>query len=55
MAVMSTESDAIPPLEEWNINLEVSNQVYELPRHHKPLQKVNLRQDIALYSSMGGF
>ena len=27
-AVMATESDVIPLLEEWDINLEVSGQVY---------------------------
>ena len=25
MAVMATKSDVIPPLEEWDINLEVSS------------------------------
>ena len=25
---ISTKSDAIPPLEEWDLDLEVSNQVY---------------------------
>ena len=30
MAAMSTKSDVIPPLEEWDINLEVSSQVYYL-------------------------
>ena len=28
MAAMATKSDVIPPLEEWDINLEVSSQVY---------------------------
>ena len=54
MAAMSTKSDVIPPLKEWDINLEVSSQVYYLPKDCKPLQKVNLRWDITPLSSRGG-
>ena len=39
---MVSKSDIISPLEEWDINLEVSNQVYQLPKDSKQLQEVNL-------------
>ena len=55
MVVMSTKSDVIPPLEEWDMNLEVRSQVCQLPRDRKPLKKANLRRDLPLLSSMGVF
>ena len=55
MAVMATKLDVIPPLEEWDINLEVSNQVYQLLKGFKQLQDVNLWFDNTSLSSMGGF
>ena len=42
MAVMASKSDVIPPLEEWDINLEVSSQVYQRPKDCKQLQEANL-------------
>ena len=42
MAVIASKSDIIPPLEEWDINLEVSIQVYQLPKDCKQLQQENL-------------
>ena len=55
MVVMLIKSDVIPPLEEWDINLEVSSQVYWLPKDCKQLQEVNLQLDNAPLMSMGGF
>ena len=55
MAVMATESDIIPPLEEWDINLEVSGQVYQLTKDCKQLQEANLWLDTMPLISMGGF
>ena len=42
MAVMATQFDVLPPLEEWYLNLEVGNQVYQLLKGFKQLQKVTL-------------
>ena len=42
MAVMVTQFDVLPPLEEWDLNLEVGNQVYQLLKGFKQLQKVAL-------------
>ena len=30
MVVMATKFDVLPPLEEWDINLEAGSQVYQL-------------------------
>ena len=54
MAVMATKSDVIPPLEEWDINLEVSSQVYQLLKDCKQLQEANLWLDYMPLMSMGG-
>ena len=42
MAAMATKLDVIPPLEEWDINLEVGSQVYQLLKGFKQLRDVNL-------------
>ena len=42
MVGMVSKSDVIPLLEEWDINLEVSGQVYQLPKDCKQLQETNL-------------
>ena len=55
MAVMATKSDVIPPLEEWDINLEVSSQVYQLRKGFKQLRDTNLWLDNMSLMSMGGF
>ena len=55
MAVMASKSDVIPPLEEWDINLEVSDQVYQLPKDRKQLREANLWLDNVPLLSMGGF
>ena len=55
MAVMVTHFDVLPPLEEWDINLEVGSQVYQLLKGFKQLQKVILRPDTTSSSHMGGF
>ena len=55
MAVMVTQFDVLPPLEEWDINLEVGSQVYQLLKGFKQLQKVTLWSDTTSSSHMGGF
>ena len=42
MADIATESPVIPPLEEWDVDLEVSSQVYLLPKDCKQLQEASL-------------
>ena len=37
MVEMATQFDALPPLEEWDINLEVGSQVYQLLKGFKQL------------------
>ena len=54
MAAMATKLDVIPPLEEWDINLEVSCQVYQLLKGFEQLQGMNLSFDSTSLSSMGG-
>ena len=55
MAVMATQFDVLPPLEEWDINLEVGSQVYQLLKGLKQLQKATLWPDTTSSSHMGGF
>ena len=55
MAVMATHFDVLPPLEEWDINLEVGSQVYQLLEGFKQLQKATLRPDTMSSSHLGGF
>ena len=55
MVVMATHFDVLLPLEEWDINLEVGSQVYQLLKGFKQLQKVTLRPDTTSSSHMGGF
>ena len=55
MVVMATHFDVLPPLEEWDINLEVGSQVYLLLKGFKQLQKVTLRPDTMSSSHMGEF
>ena len=55
MAVMAIKSDVIPPLEERDINLDVSSQVYQLLKDGKQLQEVNLWLDNMPLMSMRGF
>ena len=52
---MATKLDIIPPIEEWDINLEVSSQVYQLLKSFKQLRDVTLWSDNASLSSVGGF
>ena len=42
MAEMPTRFEVLPPLEEWHINLEVGNQVYQLLEGFKQLRKATL-------------
>ena len=42
MAEIAIKSDIIPPLEEWDVDLGVSSQVYLLPKDCKQLQEVDL-------------
>ena len=55
MAVMATKFDVLPPLEEWDINLEVSSQVYQLLKGFKQLWDVTLWSDNMSLSHTGGF
>ena len=55
MVAETTKFDVLPPLEEWDINLEVGSQVYQLLRGFKQLQKVTLWPDTTSSSHMGGF
>ena len=55
MAVMAINSDTIPPIEEWDLNLTVSNQVYQLLRDGKQPLKAPLWLDDMPSRSMGGF
>ena len=55
MAVMETQFDVLPPLEEWDLNLEVGSQVYQLLKGFKQLQKATLWPDTTSSSHMGGF
>ena len=55
MAAETTKFDVLPPLEEWDINLKVGSQVYQLLRGFKQLQKVTLWPDTTSSSHMGGF
>ena len=41
MAAQTTKFDVLPPLE-WDINLEVGSQVYQLLKGFKQLQKVTM-------------
>ena len=42
MVAMATKLDVLSPLEEWDINLEVSSQVYQLLKGFKQLRDVTL-------------
>ena len=55
MVVMATKLDVLPPIEEWDINLEVSGQVYQLLKGFKQLQDVTLWSDNTSLSNMGVF
>ena len=55
MVVMATKSGVLPPLEEWDINPEVSSQVYQLPKGLKQLRDITLWSDNTSLSNMGGF
>ena len=55
MAVMTTQFDVLPPLEEWDLNLEVGSQVYQLLKGFKQLQKMTLWSDTTSSLHMGGF
>ena len=55
MVVMATQFDVLPPLEEWDLNLEVGSQVYQLLKGFEQLQKVTPWPDTTSSSLMGGF
>ena len=55
MVVMATKFDVLPPLEEWDINLEVGSQVYQLLKGFKQLRDKTLWSDNTSLSHMGGF
>ena len=45
MMAMATKFDVLPPLEEWDIKLEVSSQVYQLLKGFKQLWDMTLWSD----------
>ena len=55
MAVMATKFDVLPPLEEWDINLEVGSQVYQLLKGFKQLRDETLWSDNTSLSHTGAF
>ena len=55
MVVMATKFDVLPPLEEWDINLEVGSQVYQLLKGFKQLWDETLWCDNTFLSHTGGF
>ena len=55
MAAMATKLDVLPPLEEWDINLEVNSQVYQLLKGFEQLRDATLWSDNMSLSNMGGF
>ena len=55
MAAMAIKFDVLPPLEEWDINLEVGSQVYQLLKGFKQLQDETLWSDNMSLSHKGGF
>ena len=50
-----TKFDVLPPLEEWDMNLEVGSQVYQLLKGFKQIQEVTLWSDTTSLSHTGGF
>ena len=55
MVVMATKFDVLPPMEEWDINLEVGSQVYQLLKGFKQLRDMTLWSDNTSLLHMGGF
>ena len=55
MVAMATKLDVLPPLEEWDINLEVSSQVYQLLKGFKQLRDATLWSDNTSLLNMGRF
>ena len=55
MAGIPTRFEALPPLEEWHINLEVCSQVYQLLKSFKQLWKAVLWPDTTSLLHRGGF
>ena len=55
MAAMMAKFDVLPPLEEWDINLEVHSQVYQLLKGFKQLRDETLWSDNTSLLHIGGF
>ena len=55
MVAMTTKFDVLPPLEEWDINLEVGSPVYQLLKGFKQLRDETLWSDNTSSWHMGGF
>ena len=55
MVGMTTQFDVLPPIQEWDINLEVGSQVYQLLKGFEQLQKPILWPDTTSSLHMGGF
>ena len=55
MVVVTIKFDVLPPLEEWDIDWEVGNQVYQLLKGFKQLRGVSLWPDTMSTLHLGGF
>ena len=55
MVAMATKLDVIPPLEEWDINLKVGSQVYQLLKGFNQLWDMTLWFDNMSLLNMRGF
>ena len=55
MVAMATKFDVLPSLEEWDINLEVGSQVYQLLKGFKQLWDMTPWSDNTSLLNMGGF
>ena len=55
MAAMATKFDVLPPLEEWDINLEVGSQIYQLLEGFEQPQEVTVWSDTTSLLHTGGF
>ena len=55
MVGVTTKFEVLPPLEEWDLDLEVSSQVYQLLEGFKQLQKATLWPATTSLLHRGGF
>ena len=55
MVTVTAKFDVLPPLEEWDIDLEVGSQVYQLLKSFKQLREVTLWPDTTSSLQWEGF